>query len=388
MTMLKTAMIEPVGDHGGMNYFDFELCGGLKAAGIDVTLYTCCKTAPPAGLSFPVHDFFSAAFAPGPKWQRAWAFVSGSVRALVGARLNGSRVAHFHFFQVGPLQWLQVMLARLLSLRVVISAHDVEPFDANARAGRLDRWTYGLAHGVIAHNVASREELVNRIRVDRRKIHIVRLGMGIEPSERLMSKAAARAQLGLPANEFVILFFGQIKHVKGLDVLIDAVGLLRPRVTRPFRFVIAGRPWRTSFDAFAAQLSRLGLDDVTTRHVRFIEDAEVDAFYRAADIVALPYRRIYQSAVLLMAMRYRVPLIASDLPGMTEFVVDRDNGLLFRTESAASLADGLLWAIEHPEALAPMCSRAVEMLESEFAWPKVGRDAAAVYRGTLASTDV
>jgi glycosyltransferase involved in cell wall biosynthesis len=380
MHKIKAAMVEPVGDHGGMNYFDFELCGSLAAAGVDVVLYTCCKTPPPPELQFEVQDHFSKAFAAGPRWRRAWAFVRGSLQSLLRARYQGCQLAHFHFFQVGVLQLLQVLLSRLLGLKVVISAHDIEPFDAAARAGRLDRWTYGLAHGLIAHNVASKHELVTRIGVDPNKIHIVRLGMGIEPAERLMPKPVAREHLGLDQDDFVILFFGQIKDVKGLDVLIDAVAKLRSRTSRPFRLVIAGRPWRTGFDAFAEQLARLGLEDLTTRHIRFIEDAEVESFYRSADIVALPYRRIYQSAVLLMAMRYRVPLIASDLPGMTEFVVDHVNGLVFKSESADSLAVGLQWAIEHPEALAPICEHAANLLETEFAWPKVGRDAAALYR--------
>ena len=74
--------------------------------------------------------------------------------------------------------------------------------------------------------------------------------------------------------------------------------------------------------------------------------------FAAADIAALPYREIYQSGALLMAMSHGVPVIVSDLEAMKETVVDGETGFLFESESVASLAASLATALGDPAHLA------------------------------------
>ena len=72
---MKVAVIEPVGGHGGMDYYDFGLCGGLSEANVDVTLYTCdetaVKTAVPYTLRFPYRRIYGDA----PAWMRGARYV-------------------------------------------------------------------------------------------------------------------------------------------------------------------------------------------------------------------------------------------------------------------------------------------------------------------------
>jgi D-inositol-3-phosphate glycosyltransferase len=123
---LKVAMIEPVGGHGGMDYYDFGLCGGLAAAGVDVVLHTCDETPIPVNAGFAVRLTYSNIFGKAAAWQRGLRFVSGSVRAVVSAVLERRQVIHLHFFHVGVLALMNVLLARLAWRKVVVTAHDVE----------------------------------------------------------------------------------------------------------------------------------------------------------------------------------------------------------------------------------------------------------------------
>jgi len=50
---MKVAQLEPVGGHGGMDYYDFGLCQGLSEAGVDVVLHTCDETVSPQDTVFP-----------------------------------------------------------------------------------------------------------------------------------------------------------------------------------------------------------------------------------------------------------------------------------------------------------------------------------------------
>ena len=55
---IRVAVIEPVGGHGGLNYYDFSLCNCLKTAGIDVILDTCDETRFTDKTSFKVKKYF------------------------------------------------------------------------------------------------------------------------------------------------------------------------------------------------------------------------------------------------------------------------------------------------------------------------------------------
>jgi glycosyltransferase involved in cell wall biosynthesis len=78
---------------------------------------------------------------------------------------------------------------------------------------------------------------------------------------------------------------------------------------------------------------------------RFITDAERDALLAEADAVILPYRRGYQSGVMIMAMSYGKVVIASDLASHREVIRHGVNGLLFPSEDFRALADLLQgWA--------------------------------------------
>ena len=91
--------------------------------------------------------------------------------------------------------------------------------------------------------------------------------------------------------------------------------------------------------------SYYGLHENVRLDIRYIPDEQVSNYYCAADFVVLPYKKIFQSGVLLMAMSYGTPVITSNIPGMTEIVTDGINGLTFQSEDVASLAASLLGAL-------------------------------------------
>ena len=107
-------------------------------------------------------------------------------------------------------------------------------------------------------------------------------------------------------------------------------------------------------------------------------------YYAAADAVVLPYRRIYQSGVLLMAMSYATPVVVSDVAGMTEVVSDGDNGYAFGSGDARSLASRLCEALSDVEELRRTGQRGLAYVRENHDWEKIGRITAASYRSALA----
>lgn len=377
---MSIAIIEPVGGHGGMNYYDFGLCRGLVGAGITPTLYTCDETDITPGLPFAAVACYRRIYGADPTWRRGLRYLSGSLRALIGARRAGSKLAHFHFFQVGVLELFNVGIAKLLLMRVIITAHDVEAFRGEWSA--IKSGVYALADAVIAHNRVSQRELMRVLGVPSSKIHVIPHGNYLDYVGLVTPADSARARLNLPPEAKVLLFFGQIKAVKGLDLLLDAMGAVKDEHPDVL-LVIAGKMWGQDFAVYQAQIDRLGLAGHCVSHIRYVADDEVAAYYAAADLVVLPYRRIYQSGVILMAMSYGKPVLASDLDGMKEVIEDQVTGYLFRCGDSDALAKRLNTVLADPGAMQRVGAEGLALMRSGYGWDHIGGLTAQCYRAAL-----
>ena len=363
-----------------MNYYDFGLCRGLVDAGVTPTLYTCDETDVTPGMPFTVAVVYRRIFGRDPAWRRGLRYLSGSLRALIGARIAGSRLAHFHVFQVGGLELFNVLLAKLLRLRVVITTHDVEAF--RGEWSGIKSWVYGLSDCVIAHNRVSQRELVRVLGIPERKIHVIPHGNYLGHVGAVPPAGSARVKLNLPPDAQVLLFFGQIKAVKGLDLLLDALVTVKGTVPKVV-LVIAGKMWGQDFAPYQSQIDRLDLGGHCVAHIRYIADAEVAAYYAAADLVVLPYRRIYQSGVILMAMSYGKPVLASDLDGMKEVIEDGVTGFLFRAEDATDLAKRLRTVLADRAGMQRVAAKGLALMRVGYGWERIGRLTAECYRAAL-----
>lgn len=374
------ALIEPVGGHGGMDYYDLGLCRGLVAAGRQVSWYTCDETVAPeiAGVNF--QPVFKGIFGKQNRWIRGFRYLAGSFMALSRAIRLSQTICHFHFFHGSMEELSLLLLAKISGRRVVITVHDVESFAGGGKrdAGLIGR-LYRLADRLIVHNFTSRDALISALRVPAAKIVIIPHGNYLATIDTVPSSRAAKQELGIDSSRRIILFFGQIKDVKGLDLLIEALPAVvqaHPEVL----LVIAGRPWKADLVRYEQLIEELAMQDYSSLHARFILDKQVSTYYAAAEIVVLPYRRIYQSGVILLAMSYGKPVMVSDLPGMLEVITEGENGFVFRRDSSADLAVRLIQVLGDEAGLRRVGDRALVYVEKHHDWLEIGRRTVEVYR--------
>ena len=74
----------------------------------------------------------------------------------------------------------------------------------------------------------------------------------------------------------------------------------------------------------------------------FIPDEETEVYFKAADVLVLPYRHIYQSGVLFLAYGFGLPVLASDVGSLRDDIVEGKTGFLFRSEDAVDLAKKIM----------------------------------------------
>ncbi|MEJ7610845.1 MAG: glycosyltransferase [Ferruginibacter sp.] len=156
-----------------------------------------------------------------------------------------------------------------------------------------------------------------------------------------IGKETARATLGISADGKIILFFGFIRKYKGLDILLNALSLIKAGGSDiPFKVLIAGEFYedRKPFDE---QVERLGLKEMLILRTDFIPDNEVRNYFCAADMVIQPYRNATQSGVTPLAYHFEVPMIVTNVGGLPAMVPDGKVGLVAEP-NAASIAEKIM----------------------------------------------
>jgi len=376
---LKIAIIEPVGRHGGMDYYDFGLCEGLSQSEVDVTLFTSDETEVSKDSVFSVNKVYKKIYGKDASWIRAIRYVKGTIQALFISLLQKRTICHFHWFHVGSVELFNIILAKLLRRKVIVTAHDVEAFAKGLSVPLFVSFAYKLCDIVIAHNQVSRQELIEMVDLCSEKIHVIPHGNYLHVLSKLPPKHIARKDLKLPENTNVPLFFGQIKDVKGLDVLLDAMSKIvdeYPDTT----LLIAGKVWKTDFSQYACLIDKYGISGNCRADIRYIPDSDVANYYAAADLVVLPYHRIYQSGVLLMAMSYGRAVVVSDLPGMVEVVTDKKTGLVFKAGNAKHLANTILSVFREPKVLGSLEKNALHLMREHYGWKDIGKSVSILYK--------
>ena len=204
--------------------------------------------------------------------------------------------------------------------RLVWTVHNAVSHEADFPDIEMDlsRRIADLAEVVHLHSLASLPEVRPFLDLKDEKVRVARHGNYIGAYPDLVSGPAARRQLGLGPDDDVMLFTGQVRPYKGIDSLLQAFRSLlreRPRL----RLIVAGEA-RFDIDSVLGRELDPRARERIIHHDRFIEDEELQLFFRAADLAVYPYRRILTSGSLMLSLSFGVPTVVPDV-GMTREVL-------------------------------------------------------------------
>jgi glycosyltransferase-like protein len=194
------------------------------------------------------------------------------------------------------------------------------------------------------------------------------------------------------ADRPLILSVGGIEPRKGSDTLVQAIAGLKKAALKkavlkkagrdPVLAVVGGhsfqdyRPYR---DRVLASLPGLGLrldDDVVL--VGTVPDAELPAWYAAADVLAFPSTKEGWGLAVLEAMSAGLPVVASDLPVFREYLTSGRDALLVPVDDAPALAGALTAVLDDPD-LAASLREAALATARRFTWARSAAEHRAIY---------
>lgn len=269
-------------------------------------------------------------------------------------------------------QWLTVpaLDAHLLPPRRprLMTAHYILPPQPSRRQVATARAVFARMDAVVAHSEHGAARLRDEVGLDPSRVHVIPHG-AFDYLTRLPEEKPLPAELE-GAEGPVILFFGLLRSYKGLDVLLQAFQQLKdaelwivgnPRMDlEPLRQLAAEASGRVRF--------------IT----RFIEDAEIPAIFRRADIVALPYRDAEHSGVLYTGLAFGKPLVLSAVGGFPE-VATTGAARLVPPADEPALTRALAELIGDSAARQRLAEAARQAAAGPYSWDAVAGQTLALY---------
>ena len=314
-------------------------------------------------------------FTDGPRRRTGsvWRVLKG-VEHVAGLRRLEHEAKRFDLvhFQWAALPMLDRRAVRRIrqTRPVVLTVHDIEPFNGRpvsaAQRGGYDALLKAFDR-LIVHTEQGRNALLERgLRADR--VDVVPHG--------ILPLRAIRAEPREDDGRWRILLFGRLQPYKGVDLLVEALGLIDPQIRNQLEVIVAGEA-QMAIEPILVRAQELDLGDCfTMRTGRLSEDA-MAALLRSADAFVFPYRTIDASGVLHLVAELGCWLIASDIGAFRAMIGDADGcGDLVPPVDVPALADALVRSIGRR----PQTPPAIGLPD----WNRIGAMTRAVYEAALA----
>jgi len=280
---------------------------------------------------------------------KAWRVLRYYARVLRYAATSSPRI--FHILWNGKFQYfdrtLLMLYYGLCGKKIVLTAHNVNAGKRDRNDSPANRITlriqYWLAQHIFVHTKSMQEELSSDFGVPARKITVIPFGINNSVPDTRLTPAEAKRRVGVREDEKTVLFFGGIRPYKGLDFLVAAFLQMAPGHPE-YRLLIAGsvkKGYEDHWNQIQMKIASHPCGNQVTQKIEYIPDEETEVYFKAADVLALPYTHIFQSGVLFLAYSFGLPVVATDVGAIREDVIPGSTGFLCPPSDPEGLAMAL-----------------------------------------------
>jgi glycosyltransferase involved in cell wall biosynthesis len=281
---------------------------------------------------------------------------------------------------------------RLLGKKIVFTAHNVNAGKRDSNDSWLNRISlkiqYRLSDHIFVHTNGMKNEMISEFCIPESKVSVIPFGINNTVPNTSLSSAQARRQLGISETDKALLFFGNIAPYKGLEYLIAAFNELLKR-DRSYRLLIVGKPKgpESYWDEVQRTIASSGLGNRVIEKIEYIPDEETELYFKAADVLILPYVHVFQSGVLFLGYSFGLPAIAADVGNLTEEIIEGETGFVFRPHDSSDLARKVdtYFNSELFRTLESRRAHIKEYANQRYSWDKVAAITATVYSQLLTS---
>lgn len=353
--------------------YDRALAAALTRAGAEVELLTSSFLygPVPAADGYRVRECFyrrSASRGLDAPARRGFKLVEHLGDMLRFRRAADADVVHYQWLTVPRLD---ALLLPPLRPRVM-TAHYIAPKQASRRRLAAARRVFGRMDAVVAHSEHGAARLRDELGLDPARVRVIPHGafdyLATSPDPRPLPSELEGAEGP------VVLFFGLLRPYKGIDTLLQA-----------FRRIEGAELWIVGNPRLDVEPLRRLAAEARGRVrflTRFVEDSEIAAIFRRADLLVLPYRDAEHSGVLYTGLAFGKPMVLSAVGGFPE-VAGTGAARLVPPEDPAALAATLSELIDDEAAREELAGAARRAAAGPFSWDEAARLTMALYRELL-----
>ena len=310
-------------------------------------------------------------------------------------------VVHSHYWLSGQAGWLaadrwNVPLIHSMHTMARVKNLQLAPGDTPDPVSRIigEEQVVAESDALIANTSAEAGELINLYQADPDRVHVVAPGVDLSVfSPRApggKSRNQERAERGLHPEQEVIVFAGRLQPLKSPDVLVEMIGKIADRareaqkqglaaVKIPTLIILGGPSGRPLALEELKVLAKLLEIEAYVRFEPPVGRAELAAWFRIADIVAVPSRNESFGLVAIEAQACGTPVVAAAVGGLRSAVADGISGVLVPSHEPARWADIMVDLFNHPDRIAALGAGATTQAAS-FTWENTAKATLEVYR--------
>jgi glycosyltransferase involved in cell wall biosynthesis len=293
----------------------------------------------------------------------SWSGSSAKLSECLAKEYPVYMFSHWHpFFSLSQYRIIKSLKKKRPDLKIAGIFHNVEPHERFPFQQQLTRKLINATDVpvVLSSQTESEFREFTRGRQPVKLFHPV-----YEQDYPSEQTHAIRKRLGLESDDFVLLFFGLVREYKGLDILIDALNSI-PMHTHRIQLLVAGE-FYVNAEVLMNRISAENKDRIRIIN-RFVSNQESAEFLSISDIMVLPYRTASQSGVMSDAIHFEMPVIVSNLPGLTEHIKQGKHGYIVTAGDSSALAEAIVEAANATDRQA-MRSEMKE-LKKNLSWPR------------------
>jgi glycosyltransferase involved in cell wall biosynthesis len=342
-------------DIGGAERHLARVLPALKRRGIDITLYVMER-----GGLLEGELLDNGVRLEGPLRAR---FLHWSRATLTLARfLRRERPSVVHFFLPRPYVYGSIAAELVGHRRRLMSRRSLTVYREKYPLLRgLERFLHGRTYGLIGNSRAVFDQLAAEV-ADTGKLALIHNGIAMPMPVTAMDRQRVRQSLNIASDALVIVVVANLVAYKGHHDLIDALGLVKGQLAKPWLMLAIGRD-----EGVGPEVKRRAETLNIATNIRWLgEQSAVDRLLCAGDIFVLPSHQEGFSNALLEAMAANLAVIATAIGGNLDAVLDEETGLLVRPRDPRALAAAIMRLAGDPGLRARLAEAARRRVEQRF----------------------
>lgn len=244
-------------------------------------------------------------------------------------------IVHLQWFSIPWIEWIYIKSIRKYS-KIVITVHDVIPFDNRPLEMRALDIIYRNADRLLIHTEKAQEEFKKHYKANT-EISVMTQAFCYKPDYIIVDKSVARDKLTIPSDAIVFLYYGTIRPSKGLDTLMKAIAMAQMKNKKVY--LLAAGAFHKVDENYYRQLADSLINVGAKISFGFVPYEMEKYYFSAADTLVLPYTEGTQSGVAQLGLMYELPLIASDIYCMDEVAQKNINAFRFKRGDVNELSE-------------------------------------------------